>query len=128
MKNFKTLLLSASTLMVLAACGPTAEDAPVEEDPTVEEPVVETPADDTAEETSTDISLSELGDYDGQDGNPGYVAVDGIVYDVTDNEAWAGGVHMDDFPAGHDYTEEILESPHGESVLENLEVVGNLVD
>ncbi len=123
MKNFKTLLLSASTLMVLAACGPTAEDAPVEEDP-----AVETPADDTVEETSADISVSELGDYNGQDGNPAYVAVDGVVYDVTDNEAWAGGEHVGEFPAGYDYTEEILSSPHGESVLEDLPIVGNLVD
>ena len=127
MIKFKTLLLSASTLMVLAACGPTAEDAPVEEEPAIEEPAVETPADDVAEETS-DISISELGVYDGQNGNPAYVAVDGVVYDVTDNEAWAGGEHVGEFPAGNDYTEEILSSPHGESVLENLPVVGNLVD
>lgn len=123
MKNLKSLLLSASTLMVLAACGPTAEDAPE-----VEVPAIEIPSDDTAEETTPDISVSELGDYDGQDGNPAYVAVDGVVYDVTDNEAWAGGEHVGEFPAGNDYTEEILSSPHGESVLEDLPIVGNLID
>lgn len=123
MIKFKTLLLSASTLMVLAACGPTTEEAPVEE-----EPAVEAPAEETAEDTSSDISAAELADYDGQDGNPAYVAVDGVVYDVTDNEAWAGGEHVGQFPAGNDYTEEILGSPHGESVLEDLPVVGNLVE
>lgn len=96
MKNLKSILLSASVLVVLAACGPTAENAPE-----VEVPVIEMPA---------------------------YVAVDGVVYDVTDNAAWAGGEHVDEFPAGNDYTEEILSSPHGESLLEGLPVVGNLVD
>ena len=119
MIKLKTLLLSASTLMVLAACG---ADEP--ETPTVEEPAVEAPAEEVG---STDVSLSELGDYNGKDGNPAYIAVDGVVYDVTDNEAWAGGEH-NELPAGFDYTDEILESPHGEEVLENLEVVGNLVD
>ena len=119
MIKLKTLLLSASTLMVLAACG---ADEP--ETPTVEEPAVDAPAEEVG---STDVSLSELGDYNGKDGNPGYIAVDSVVYDVTDNEAWAGGEH-NDLPAGFDYTDEILESPHGEEVLENLEVVGNLVD
>lgn len=120
MIKLKTLLLSASTLMVLAACGTDKPETPTVE----EEPAVEAPAEEVG---STDVSLSELGDYNGKDGNPGYIAVDGIVYDVTDNEAWAGGEH-NDLPAGFDYTDEILESPHGEEVLENLEVVGNLVD
>ena len=29
----------------------------------------------------------ELGKYDGQNGNPAYVAIDGVVYDVTNVSA-----------------------------------------
>ena len=33
----------------------------------------------------------ELGKYDGQNGNPAYVAIDGVVYDVTNVSAWKDG-------------------------------------
>ena len=53
----------------------------------------------------------ELERYDGQNGNPAYVAIDGVVYDVTDVSAWKGGVH------------------HGNrAVLEKLKQVGKLAE
>lgn len=120
MNKWKMLMLSITTLLALTACTETLEEPPVVDESATEESTQETEL--------IEISASELSEYDGQDGNPAYVAVDGVVYDVTENEAWAGGEHADDLTAGNDYTEEILSSPHGKSVLEDLPVVGNLVE
>ncbi|MCH4890977.1 cytochrome B5 [Acidaminobacter sp. JC074] len=79
------------------------------------------------EEKNT-FTLEELSMYDGKNGNPAYVAVDGIVYDVSDVPAWAGGKHNGNM-AGQDVTEVIKsKSPHGLNVLEILPVVGELVE
>ena len=51
----------------------------------------------------------ELGKYDGQNGNPAYVAIDGVVYDVTNVSAWNGGVHHGN-KAGQNVSEIIKKS------------------
>ncbi len=72
------------------------------------------------------FTLEELAKYDGQNGNPAYVAVDGVVYDVTSIGAWKNGKH-NGLTAGKDLTEEIKTmSPHGVSKLESLDIVGTL--
>jgi len=73
------------------------------------------------------FTLEELSKYDGKDGNPAYVAVDGVVYDVTDKPLWAGGTHNGNF-AGQDLSEAILKSPHGKPKLTDLPVVGTLAE
>ncbi|NCC79319.1 MAG: cytochrome B5 [Clostridia bacterium] len=86
---------------------------------------METPAEG---EEGLELTLEELAEYDGQDGNKAYIAIDGNIYDVTNLPPWSGGVH-NDFPAGQDYTEEIREvSPHGLSPIEDLEPVGTIVE
>ena len=73
------------------------------------------------------FTAEELATYNGKDGQPAYVAVDGVVYDVTDVPQWANGEHANGLTAGQDLTEEITnESPHGLSVLDDLPVVGTL--
>lgn len=72
------------------------------------------------------FTVEELKKYDGQNGNAAYVAVDGKVYDVTNNKKWKGGKH-EGLTAGNDLTQELKKSPHGASVLKKLPVVGNLV-
>jgi len=58
-----------------------------------------------------------LTDHDGQAGNPGYVAVDGEVYDVSKSAMWKDGTHMGRHQAGHDLTAELTAAPHGKEVL-----------
>jgi predicted heme/steroid binding protein len=132
MNKLKTFLLSISALLVLAACGDTATEDPAVEEPATETPATEAPAEEddatsTVEEgVSTDIiTQEELAEADGQDGNPAYVAINGVVYDVTDNDAWVNGEHQG-LQAGQDYTTEIDEAPHGDTVLPDLPVVGTL--
>jgi len=40
-----------------------------------------------------EFTLNELAQYDGTMGKPAYVAVNGIVYDVSANSKWSGAMH-----------------------------------
>lgn len=71
------------------------------------------------------FTLDELKNYDGKEGRKAYIAVDGVVYDVTNVAAWQGGTHHGN-NAGNDVSDRIFKAPHGKSTLEKLEVVGKL--
>ncbi len=75
------------------------------------------------------FTLDELATYNGKNGQPAYVAVDGVVYDVTNSPEWTNGEHKMGVTAGQDLTDIIKEkSPHGVAVLENLPIVGKLAE
>lgn len=77
-----------------------------------------------AEKTFT---REELAKFNGQNGQPAYVAVAGTVYDVSASPAWKDGKH-NGHEAGVDLTDALLnQSPHGDKVLKGLPVVGKLV-
>jgi predicted heme/steroid binding protein len=60
---------------------------------------------------------------------PAYVAVNGIIYDLTQSRLWRGGVHdpsKGKAMAGRDLTEVLKDSPHGDSHLKDFPVVGYL--
>jgi len=73
-----------------------------------------------------EFTLSELSQYDGTMGKPAYVAVNGIVYDVSTNSKWSGAVHFG-LVAGKDLSSQ-FESCHGDasSKLAKLPKVGIL--
>jgi predicted heme/steroid binding protein len=72
------------------------------------------------------FTIDELAAFNGKDGAPAYIAVDGIVYDVTNVSYWKNGMH-NGFEAGRDLTEEIkTKSPHGVSKMNGIPVVGKL--
>lgn len=83
---------------------------------------------DSASNTSANkkFTIEELKTYNGQNGNPAYVAVDGVVYDVTHANGWRNGKHRGGATAGNDLSQEINKSPHGKDVLKDLPVVGKL--
>lgn len=72
------------------------------------------------------LTLAELAKFNGQDSAKAYIAVYGIVYDVTDVKAWKGGKHKG-HRAGQDVSILIKKSPHGKSVLKKLHAIGKLV-
>jgi len=71
------------------------------------------------------FTLQELAKFNGKDGNPAYVAVNGIIYDVTNNAAWAAASHFG-LVAGKDLTSEFASCHAGQSILNELKVVGKL--
>ena len=88
----------------------------------------DTAAADAAANGTLELTLDQLKQYDGKNGNPAYVAVDGIIYDVTNVAKWKNGDH-NGYSAGNDLTDIIKnKSPHGVKNLEGLPVVGKIVD
>ena len=102
-----------------------AEDTPPsEEDPSSEDTATE--EDDEPEMIF--LTLEELAQFDGRNGNKAYIAVNGVIYDVSNSPRWPQGNH-NGYQAGQDLTEAIMSvSPHGKRVLDNIPKIGYLVD
>lgn len=81
----------------------------------------------SAADGTLELTLDQLKQFDGKNGNPAYVAVDGILYDVSNVGPWKNGDH-NGYSAGNDLTDIIKnKSPHGVKNLEGLSIVGKLV-
>lgn len=76
------------------------------------------------------FTLDELAQFDGTKGNPAYVAVDGVVYDVSASAKWVQGQHTAcnlGAMAGQDLSELITKAPASmRGLLEKMPVVGTL--
>ncbi len=101
-------------LLILPGCSPSSAQQPAP------------PVTDTESVQVNELTLDDLAKYNGKDGAKAYIAVDGVVYDVTDVPPWAGGIHQDKYQAGIDASSLIEQSPHGKKVLEKLPVVGKI--
>jgi predicted heme/steroid binding protein len=100
-------LLALLLMTVLAGCGTKEATPPVEE---------------------MKLTLEQLAQYDGKNGNKAYIAVEGKIYDVTNVTQWKGGEH-NGYTAGKDLTEEIKSvSPHGLTPIKGLTPIGVLID
>jgi len=98
------LTLSLASVLLLAGCGGAATTAAT---------TTTSGAGTTAATTEQVFTAAELAAFDGKNGNKAYIAVDGIVYDVTALAAWGAKLHAGKFQAGKDYSAEIKDAPHG---------------
>ncbi len=73
-----------------------------------------------------EFTIQELARFNGKNGNPAYVAVNNIVYDVTNNAAWAAASHFG-LVAGKDLTSEFASCHAGQTILSKLKVIGKLI-
>lgn len=67
-----------------------------------------------------EFTKDTLAEFNGKDGKPAYIAVDGDVYDVS--------AHYSDkshYTAGEDITAAFAHSPHGKEMLQHLPKVGS---
>ena len=96
--------------------------------PSVIHPASPSPATTSSSAASAEqktFTLGELSKYNGQNGQPAYIAYKGIVYDVSNVPQWSSGMHHGE-NAGTDVTDDISKSPHGEKVFADLPQVGKL--
>ena len=132
-KKLLLITLLAVAALALAACTPqtpaaTATPVPQTEQPSQApaSPTPEASPEAAAPEGGLELTLEELAKFNGKDGARASVAVDGIIYDMTDSAAWKNGDH-NGFEAGKDLTDAIKnQSPHGVVNLTRVPVVGKL--
>ena len=71
-----------------------------------------------------EFDAEELAKFNGENGNPTYVAHDGKVYDVSESKLWRKGQHMNRHRSGTDLTGDMQAAPHAADVLDRFTQVG----
>ena len=75
---------------------------------------------------SGELTLEELGAFDGEDGRPAYIAFEGIIYDVSNSKLWGNGSHMKRHQAGTDLTDVLSQAPHQEDKVIAMPEIGKV--
>lgn len=78
-------------------------------------------------QTNRSYTKDELSQYNGKNGMPAYVAVNGTVYDVTNNAAWGAATHFG-LSAGNDLTTQFASCHAGQTILQKLLIVGKMIE
>ena len=73
------------------------------------------------------MTIEELAQFNGKEENLAFVAVDGQVYDVSNEPNWRNGDHNGQ-QAGQDVSAYITGAPHGKGILERFTVVGKIIN
>ena len=125
-------MLVLVTALSFAACGQSGSTTSEPATESTDAPTTQSTGD-TTTTTATGgkvFTLDELAQFDGKDGREAYVAVDGVVYDVTGSRMWPDGAHARcDFgaAAGRDLSAVITKAPANmRAVLETMPVMGEL--
>jgi predicted heme/steroid binding protein/uncharacterized membrane protein len=72
-------------------------------------------------------TIDGLGQYDGKDNRPAYVAYKEIIYDMSKSRLWKNGSHLAKHAAGNDLTDLLKTAPHGEDKILAMPRVGRLL-
>ena len=72
-----------------------------------------------------EYSRSYLALRNGQDKPEIWVALHGLIYDVTRSRLWRDGKHYEHW-AGQDLTDELKDAPHDAKVFDKFTVIGKL--
>lgn len=134
-RYLSAIVIGLALLLITTGCSPSKEEMPANTDKEMteevmhEEEMTEEAMEEMVEESKEvlKLTLEELAMYNGQDGQPAYVAIEGVIYDVTGIPSWTDGKHNGSM-AGNDLTEAIKKAPHGDSKLKGLTVVGEMVE
>jgi predicted heme/steroid binding protein len=74
------------------------------------------------------MNKKELAQYDGKEGRKAYVAVNDLIYDVTDSPLWQNGEHEGEHQAGRELTKELRNARHVQAVLKKFPMIAYLDD
>jgi predicted heme/steroid binding protein len=72
-----------------------------------------------------EYTIAQLALRNGQDKPEIWVALEGVIYDVSASRLWRNGKHYEHW-AGQDLTDELADAPHTAFVFDKFQPIGRL--